>query len=188
MHLIVRRQACRSRSENLAIAQRCSSGTRTPRLTPRGSIAAPGSKSGWTVPPSSRSARPQGEMRPAPANGTTPPGVAVPSESPRPSFSLEPAARPALRHRNAPGIGLPGLPAQGTLRGVALDAGATSRRTRTDDSSWGTAAPAPRPSCRRPFFPFGVVPIPLRFRLGAWAQTLRRRALDPQPRACRRSR
>jgi hypothetical protein len=76
-------------------------------------LNAPGSKCGWTVPLSTRLARPQGEMRPAPPITQPPPGVAVPSESPKPPFSPEPVARPAFRHRNVPGIGSRNCPRKG---------------------------------------------------------------------------
>lgn len=110
MHLIVRRQACRSRSENLAIAQRCSSGTRTPRLTPRGADDAPGTKCGWTVPPSIRSARPQGEMRPAPTMTQPPQGLLPLRKVP----SLRSALNPSRVQHSGTGM-FPGM-APGTAR------------------------------------------------------------------------
>jgi hypothetical protein len=188
MHLIVRRQACRSRSENLAIAQRCSSGTRTPRLTPRGAD----NRSRYQVrvdsPAIDSVGASPGRDATCSDDDTTPPGVAALSESPRLSFSPEPIARPAFRHRNVSGIGSRNCPRKGPCTAWHSTWALPRGTTQAGDSSWGTVTPASGPSYRRPFFPFGVFPIPLRLRLEARAQTLRRRALDPQPRACRRSR
>ena len=56
-----------------------------------------------------------------------PPRGCCPFEKSQTFVQPRPIGRPAFRHRNAPGIGLPGLPAQGTLRGVAPEASAASR-------------------------------------------------------------
>lgn len=111
-----------------------------------------------------------------------------PSENLQPSSSLEPIVCPAFRDRNVAGIGPPGTAPQGTCGACCTTRTLLSGNVQTGGSSWGPTAPAQdlrieggsfRSAC-------SLFPVARTSRLGL--RPFIRRALDPQSRACRRSR
>jgi hypothetical protein len=151
-------------------------------------VSAPAARAGWTVSPPSRSAHPQGEMRPVPAMAQSPKGLL----SVRKVSALRPASNPSCSQRSGtgtfPGIGPPGTTLQGAC-GVCRTTRTLLFGKRPDERQLlGTHRSGTKPSIEGRSFrsACSLFPVACASRLGF--RPFIRRALDPQSRACRRSR